>query len=203
MRTFEERRAEILLRSETKIRIRKTIRTRLLMCCIPFCISIAVLSYMYFSGVVISNNDTSSSTSDGAGMIGGIENGNDFDYKSVKIKITPVSSDNYILNSDLTQVEYIYNAIQSCFDLPPKTQNNQTTGGSSEENHSNNGTDVLSYEIIFVSDNKTQETYTLKRNVLTNLNTMHRITLSADQISDLQKAFETVIIEDNPDVLSN
>ena len=66
MRSFEERKAEVLRRSENRIKERKKARSRALAVCIPLCLIITVWSVMVLPAMLPVNNKKSGATDERA-----------------------------------------------------------------------------------------------------------------------------------------
>lgn len=199
MRNFSERRAEIFRRSENRIKARKRNRNRILACCIPLCLCIAILSVIYLPDMMISSDK--SNNAEDMNMAGGVENESGFIYTSLEIT-SNVTAKN---DTDKENIENIYNIIQSAFTVEddeetatnidefPQTQKPESQKGESatkgEDNYSTNtsqsfGEGVV-YTFTFTADNGQKTVYTLCDDILTNETTNESVTVTEDQLNEL------------------
>ena len=210
MRNFSERKAEVFRRSENRIKERKRKRNRILACCIPLCLCIAILSVIYLPDMMILRDK--SSNAEGMDITNGSGGTAGFAFVCVEITNNTTSSGNSNKKNDLASVKNIYNIIQSSF-VPeheqPKgnaseqyteIQKNEST--SSSENYgypSQSGviTDTtatrLSYTITFSKEDGTQVVYTLDGNKVIDEFTKQEATLTDKQLSELEKAFHLIL----------
>ena len=210
MRNFDERKAEIFRRSENRIKKRKKNRKRILTLCIPLGLCIAILSVLYLPDMMITRNKNNNAAD--MDTVDVLEDISGFAFTSLEITNNIASSGNSKTENDISNIENIYNIIQSSFvskdesqddvydqyadvhkgessnkyDANDEKHSSANQSGSTSQNH----TKELCYTIAFNADNGTQTVYTLDGNILTNQITKQAVTLTDSQLSKLQMALE-------------
>ena len=204
MRELKECKAEVFRRSEKRIRQRKQNRNRIIACCIPLCLCIALLSVIYLPGMMLSSdkNNPAAGTDIAYGSNGTVG----FVYTSVEIKNNTAPSGSSNKENDIKTVENIYNIIQSTFVTEEEQQSGaavdqftdtqKTESADKEENCSSflpsgtitDATKGISYTITFKADDGTQMIYTLNGNKLINEATSDEVILTEERLAELKKA---------------
>ena len=209
MRNFEERKAEVFRRSENRIKKRKKNRNRILACCIPLCLCIAVLSAIYIKNVNLFSDKRNSAESMDIDNLSGTSG---FTYTSLEITNNTASSENIKTENDISNIEKIYNIIHLSFATENEQQKEdaydqnldaQNSGTAVKDNNNRDSlqlettaqsyTEKLSYTITFNSYNGTKVIYTLNGNILTDESTNQKVSLTDSQLSELQKALDLVL----------
>lgn len=181
MRNFEERKAEILRRSEERIKERRKSRRRIVTCCVPLCLCIAILTAIY----VPKKKEKSGNTNN----YGYSQPAEEFPYTSLEL----VGNDTELNNT--ADIKDIYEIINSAF---------ETDGASSAQN---DGKDIVNgsnksksqrdtydtnalYTFKFSSSDGKQAVYTLSGNTLTD-ETAKTAAISDEQLEKLYEIIET------------
>lgn len=193
MRSFEERKAEILRRSENKIQKRKRTQKVIFTCCIPICLCIAILSAIYLPDMIYTDIEDGFSEN----TLGTVITDDDvyFAYTKVTIKLP---SGEEVKEKDATKVESIYDIIQSSFvpKIKPgqENKNHSESTGSSKNSFLSDDEDTVkasNYTIVFSETDGTQLTYTLDGNKLIDEASGERVFLTDEELSALKKAIVT------------
>jgi len=202
MRNFEERKAEIFRRSESRIEARKRNRNRILAVCIPLCLTLTVGAVTILPGML----------SAGKNRVPG-ENAAMPEYTgkgtACAVQIERISADSkyqyleqqpYVLPED---IEKLYYSMESALEMDRgneqhKEQDNLTdsSGKIDEEEFTLGGAgDPLpSYRITFTMENGTKVIYTLDGYVLKKDTGDDQIVLTQSQRTQLLETLALLIV---------
>lgn len=195
MRELNACKAEVFRRSEKRIKERKRKRRRVIACCVPFCLCLAVLSVIYLPGVLMPKVKNESAGF-GEESIGGLD-GDTCAFIQVEVERTGTPHGYCIKETDVRKVARIFHIIKSSFaaedgndmeweeyESPEETQK--------EEQYLQDGTitRISDFAITFTSADSTQVTYTLEGDQMTNASTGQEITLTAEQHAELLRALD-------------
>ena len=178
MRDLSEYRAEIFRRSEEKIKERKMLRNRTLAFCVPLCLVFAALAFAKLPDISASDISTE-------GVSG----------ETSLSQIIIQDSNELLSNSFCYTIEEspeIWNLVTSAFEADNQ-ENNRTDDQQYTETTKTVVQDSLSlfsdskYEICFANKDGEVFYYTLEGNVLTDVTTKEKVTLSSEQVFELQK----------------
>lgn len=195
MRELAECEAEVFRRSEKRIRERKRIRGRMLAGCIPLCLCIAAWSIMILPALRTGNN--SNLTHDKSGNVAG-NTGSSFNcpYSVVEVQDDEKSPEYYSKETDEVKVRQLFNVIQNAFYVedqykPEMEDGNARNPGSAAEEPAQDPAQggivpkPLGYTITFSKADGSQLVYTFEDGTLINEFTGEKITLTAEESSEL------------------
>lgn len=182
MRNFEERKAEILRRSEERIKERRKSRRRILACCVPLCLCIAILTAIY----VPKKKEKSGNTNN----YGYSQPAEEFPYTSLEL----VGNDTELNNT--ADIKDIYEIINSAFESDgASSAQNDGKGVVNGSNKSKSQRDTYDtnalYTFKFSSSDGKQAVYTLSGNTLTDETTKNAAAISDEQLEKLYEIIET------------
>ena len=182
MRNFEERKAEIFRRSEERINERRKNRRRIVACCVPLCLCIAVLTAIY----IPKKNEKSGSTNN----YGYSQPAEEFPYTSLEL----VGNNTELSNS--ADIKDIYEIINSAFEtdsaLSDQSDGKGIVNGSNKSKSQRDVYDTNAlYTFKFSSSDGKQAVYTLSNNTLTNETTKTAVVISDEQLEKLYEIIET------------
>ena len=182
MRNFEERKAEILRRSEERIKERRKSRRRILACCVPLCLCIAILTAIY----VPKKKEKSGNTNN----YGYSQPAEEFPYTSLEL----VGNDTELNNT--ADIKDIYKIINSAFESDgASSAQNDGKGVVNGSNKSKSQRDTYDtnalYTFKFSSSDGKQAVYTLSGNTLTDETTKNAAAISDEQLEKLYEIIET------------
>ena len=130
MRNFEERKAEIFRRSEERINERRKNRRRIVACCVPLCLCIAVLTAIY----IPKKKEKSGSTNN----YGYSQPAEEFPYTSLEL----VGNNTELSNT--ADIKDIYEIINSAFEtdsaLSDQSDGRALSTAQTNQNHSETST---------------------------------------------------------------
>ena len=178
MRDLSEYKAEIFRRSEEKIKERKKLRNRALTFCVPLCLVFAALAFAKLPD--ISASDISDESVSG-----------DVSYSLPVIDDLMEELPN-TFGYNVEEEPEMWDLIQSAFEADKqevhRTDDQQyvATSGTVVQDSVLLFSDT-EYEIIFVNKDKEVFIYTLKGNVLTDTISKEKVTLSSEQVFELQE----------------
>ncbi len=178
MRDLNDYKAEIFCRSEEKIKERKRTRNRALAFCVPLCLVFAAIAFAKLPDISASDISTENVSSDSS-------------LSQIVIQDNMENLPNTFA-FNVEESPEIWLLIQSAFE----TDNQE--GNRADDQHYTETTqtvvqDSLSlfsdskYEMHFANKDGDVFTYTLEGNVLTDVTTKEKVTLSSDQAFELQK----------------
>lgn len=194
MRNFEERKAEIFLRSEKRIKQRKRKRKQLLAFCIPVCllgiISIALIPALPFvsDDTAYENNAPVSDNEVIADKDALTENAQDFVL--LEIKELSGQSQQYYTITDTKQINDIFtklDAIVSSY-VSLDDISGEFSDSSAEDTQSNTLKNKGGYIITITSSDGSERTFSLTDNILSDSRHNIEIKLSAAQLTELKSA---------------
>ncbi len=182
MRNFEERKAEILRRSEERIKERRKSRRRIVACCVPLCLCIAILTAIY----VPKKKEKSGNTNN----YGYSQPAEEFPYTSLEL----VGNDTELNNT--ADIKDIYKIINSAFESDgASSAQNDGKGVVNGSNKSKSLRDTYDtnalYTFKFSSSDGKQAVYTLSGNTLTDETTKTAAAISDEQLEKLYEIIET------------
>lgn len=172
MRSFDERKAEILKRSEKIIKERKRRRKEMLTVCISLAVCISVLSVLSIPKINLNKKDNIENTA--------TSNSATYLYTSLEITECTVTGSESKKHTAKADVQNVYSIVQSCFSDKDPSGNDNFSG--------NSATDIkgaLSFTITFKSKDGTSLVFTLEGKTLTNTATSQKVTLTEDKYSQL------------------
>ena len=177
MRDLNEYKAEIFRRSEEKIEKRKRNRNRALAFCVPLCLVFAAVAFAKLPDISasnISNEGVSGETS--------------------LSQIIIQDSNELLSNSFCYNIEEspeIWNLVASAFEA-----DNQESNRADDQHYTETTQTVVQdslslfsgskYEMYFANKDGDVFCYTLEGNVLTDITTKEKVTLSSEQVFELQ-----------------
>lgn len=194
MRNFEERKAEIFLRSEKRIKQRKRKRKQLLAFCIPVCllgiISIALIPALPFvsDDTAYENNAPVSDNEVIADKDALTENAQAFVL--LEIKELSGQSQQYYTITDTKQINNIFaklDAIVSSY-VSLDDISGEFSDSSAEDTQSNTLKNKGGYIITITSSDGSERTFTLTDNILSDSRHNIEIELSVAQLTELKSA---------------
>ncbi|MBQ2760127.1 MAG: hypothetical protein IJE93_10200 [Clostridia bacterium] len=194
MRNFEERKAEIFLRSEKRIKQRKRKRKQLLAFCIPVCllgiVSIALIPALPFvsDDAAYENNAPVSDDEVIADEDALTENAQDFVL--LEIKELSGQSQQYYTITDTKQINDIFtklDAIVSSY-VSLDDISGEFSDSSAEDTQSNTLKNKGGYIITITSSDGSERTFSLTDNILSDSRHNIEIKLSAAQLTELKSA---------------
>ena len=179
MRDLNDYKAEIFRRSEEKIKERKKIYNRALAFCVPLCFVFAAIAFAELPDISASDISTENVSSDV-----------DFLFPLPEIQESLAKLPNgFAFNVE--ESPEIWSLIQSAFETAVQKEDtaddhryvatSQTVVQDSLSLFSDS-----KYEMYFVNKNGDVFTYTLEGNVLTDVTTKEKVTLSSEQVFELQ-----------------
>jgi len=189
MRNFEERKAEIFLRSEKRIKLKKRKRRQLLAFCIPVCllgiVSIALIPALPFvsDDAAYENNAPVSDDE----VIADEDALTEEIHNFVTVKINGADEQNYTI-TESSAVDDIFEQI--CTILSPYDISDFSDGASSAadsnvlKDHTNGNKN--SYIITLISSKDTKRTFTLYDNKLSDTALNIEIELTDNQLNELK-----------------
>lgn len=212
MRSFEERKAEIISRSQKRIKSKKQNRKRVLAFCSPFCLCVAIFSVIYLPDILTSANKNNFTADTGASEMADGESG--FSYSLVEVAESGTSTGVSKTETDIANIENIYNIIQSSFykeevadDIYTQytasgngNDQSMADGGLKAENYNssyssykkNSATKGSFRTITFTAKDGTKIKYILKGNKITDSLTKKEVILTDEQLNNLNKALGIV-----------
>ena len=194
MRNFEERKAEIFLRSEKRIKLKKRKRRQLLAFCIPVCllgiVSIALIPALPFvsDDAAYENNAPVSDNEVIADEDALTENAQDFVL--LEIKELSGQSQQYYTITDTKQINDIFtklDAIVSSY-VSLDDISGEFSDSSAEDTQSNTLKNKGGYIITITSSDGSERTFSLTDNILSDSRHNIEIKLSAAQLTELKSA---------------
>lgn len=194
MRSFEERKEEIFLRSEKRIKQKKKNRIRVLSIVLPLCICAVGLT-VFLNPDEKSADDVNKYANYESYVTNDIET--EINYSVVNVITDDEAVKNYTADTDAERVFDISNTLNSYFGYD--TQAEVDTGESSTQSYSyatttplenetstkGNGAKADGYEIETVDSNGIRVVFTLKENCLTNSNTGESVALTKTELLKL------------------
>ena len=206
MRELNEIKAEILLRSEKRIKERKRNRNRILAFCIPLCLIVTVWSIMILPAIMPANK-SDNNAGEGMDIMGSVD-GTDTAFVRVEIMSIGTATQSTILKDDADEVAQIYYTVQSSF-VSSGEGNKESANDKAEDDalteenkdYSQSGTTNLSsrFRIIFTTENGAQTVYSLSGDKLINETTKQETILTKDQRTNLLNMLGlTITWEEDP-----
>ena len=184
MRELSDYKAEIFRRSEEKIKERKRNRSRILALCLPLCLVFAAVVFAKLPDISASDISTENTSSD----------------TSLSQIVIPDSTE-LLPNAFCYTIEEspeIWNLVQSAFDVTAKEDDmaddhryvatSQTVVQDSLSLFSD-----TKYELYFANKDGETFIYTLEGNVLTDVSTKEKVTLSSEKAFELQSKLGLII----------
>jgi len=188
MKEINEYTAEVLRRSEKRIRERKKRRSRILMCCIPLFICVSVFSLAVLPKI---------SANKRADVLKDSYNSDSIfcSYVQVEIKDNNNKTSNYNIVTDKLEVDRLYSVVLSAFEsLGNDSDYNEefkNENDSETKEHTNvTSTKTENYTFIFATADADSTTYTLTDNILINKSSGQRVILNSNQLIKLKQAFK-------------
>lgn len=194
MRSFEERKEEIFLRSEKRIKQKKKNRIRVLSIVLPLCICAVGLT-VFLNPDKKSADNVNKYANYESYVTNDIET--EINYSVVNVITDDEAVKNYTADTDAERVFDISNTLNSYFGYD--TEAEVDTGESSTQSYSyatttplenetstkGNGAKADGYEIETVDSNGIRVVFTLKENCLTNSNTGESVALTKTELLKL------------------
>lgn len=169
MRDLTECKAEVFRRSERRIQARRKARNRILACCIPLCLAVAVWCAASLpagdKGIPPENEMATGSLV--------------CSYTQVEILAANRIPTLYEKVTDKVEVTKIFSSIHALF--PDQDAGDGSVGGLLTDC-------VADYTVIFQTEDGSQTVYALRGNMLRNVNTDEEVTLSDAQMAELLTA---------------
>ena len=200
MRSFEQRKAEIIRRSENRIKIRKKNRNRILTLCIPLCLAVIICSVTVLPNAFRVKTDTAAEENlkDQSSM-------SDVDVSETKhiyvaVEVEGKDSEKFYSKiTDSAAVTNIYENIFYAFDIDDSDADIQITepdkydivtdyssidDGFKDSAYESSESD--SYTVTLLSAKGEKRVYKLDGNILTDVSRDVKIKLTANKLYELQ-----------------
>lgn len=200
MRNFEERKAEVFLRSKKRMNERKKRRDHILAFCVPLC-----LIGMLAAFLMLPTNKKMPPT---GGEEGGAEIAEDSEMKFTRIEVVgPAMGDqSFVLNEDPEGVQLMYNGVQACFAVADDVCRESASETLSDDlapesggNYAQYATTTLSdgYRIVFSGKSGAQEIYFLSKDKLINAVTKEEVRLTEEKRLSLLELLGLTVSEES------
>ncbi len=174
MRTFEERKTEIFLRSEERITKHKQTRNRIIVSIIPLLVVAAVLSINLLPKSLPAVQDNTSTTTDTTTTT-----------LSVKVRDSSESSENYYAVKDAESAMILLDNIvenEVALDVPMPTENSKLQDAAASQSR------FSTYIIVVTESNGMQTTYKLSHYTLHDLSADKMYALTDEEYENLKEA---------------
>ena len=204
MRSFEERKAEVFLRSENRIKVRNRKRKQILAICIPLCLIVTAFSFtlfprMLFDGTDGAENNMGSLSSELEDKEMAQNSSIAHDFISVDVKGTGAQSQYHSTITDPIRISGVFEEIYHI--LIPYELHHDIVGGlaegstdlpdsnvSDEVKDSTGSTKASGYVITMTDSNGVNRTFTFTEDKLYDSELELEIDLTGEQIHGLKSA---------------
>ena len=191
MRDLNECKAEVFRRSERRIQARRKARNRILACCVPLCLAVAVWSVTILS-TMLQANKSSNLAADGA-VEENSAGSHTCSYTEVVIRNADSTNGDTQRITDKVEITRIFEAVfvldgsvgvgSATGVLPPEAILGDT--GGQQTDHTSR---LTGYIITFITEDGTERVYTLNKNELRNISENTKTVLSDAQVKNLKTA---------------